>query len=491
MRIATLTTMVVALALADPLTTGTLSRNGWGNRAASHFDNTRRAHSSDPWSASNAAEWQLLEYDRAARRVAGYNDRTGEVFSTAPGTPTVIGTGCAGCVLFDLQTCGVITPRSISHEPHTLVPYDRTRRDQLWRVASPEGVAPAARGARVFRSHEVHASDTMWHIVSERHEQMDFALLAWLKHDAIAQEMPGRRLSCLSGWCEQFASPSLDSFLSSLVVIPLPTSFLDSRSEDSAKAKWGCDTLARAAVAFVTKRASTHDTILAHQGTPRAAILHMAKQASLLIALSAETLAPSTAIATIYYNALLKYKATNTSSSPSKPIGMCDAPYDEMVERILSARVTSFTPEHVNVTVPVRALGLYAETLSSCALQQFDWLSRFGWCLDRVPLRSRDRMIANHNGRTVVVQAVQLLGALLSPEATRIARHGGHSSTTLVDRIAETMRSISEDVFALSKDIGPATVLVIDSLGEWEDKHEALDRLSCCYEAAGGLPGGC
>ena len=89
------------------------------------------------------------------------------------------------------------------------------------------------------------------------------------------------------------------------------------------------------------------------------------------------------------------------------------------------------------------------------------------------------------------MQAVQVLGALLSPEATRLARHGGHSSTTLVDRIAETMRSISEDVFALSKDIGPATVLVIDSLGEWEDKHEALDRLSCCYEAAGGLPGGC
>ena len=491
MRVAALAITLISLALADPLTTGTLSRNGWGNRAASHFDNTRRAHSSDPWSASNAAEWQLLEYDRAARRVAGYNDRTGEVFSTAPGTPTVIGTGCAGCVLFDLQTCGVITPRSISHEPHTLVPYDRTRRDQLWRVASPEGVAPAARGARVFRSHEAHASDTMWHIVSERHERMDLALLAWLKRDAIAQEMPGRRLSCLSGWCEQFTSPSLDSFLSSLVVIPLPTAFLDARSEDSAKAKWGCDTLARAAVAFVTRRASTHDTILAHQGIPRAAILHMAKQAALLITLTAEALAPVTAITKTYYLAVLQVRANSTAAPRLHPVGICDAPYNEMVERLLSARITSFTPEHVNVTAPVRALAHYAEAIGSCALQQFEWLSRFGLCLDGVPAQSRDRLIGYNRGRSTVVDAMQVLDALLSPVAIQLARHGGHSSTTLVDRIAETMRAVSDDIFALSRAIGPATILAIESLKEWGDKDKAFHQLSCCYEAASDLPGDC
>ena len=39
----------------------------------------------------------------------------------------------------------------------------------------------------------------------------------------------------------------------------------------------------------------------------------------------------------------------------------------------------------------------------------------------------------------------------------------------LVDHIAETMRSISGDVFALLKDIGPVTIVLIDSLQEWED----------------------
>jgi hypothetical protein len=129
---------------AKPLETGWHYRGPGEARAAGHdhFASGSRGHANEPWSSQASRDWQILENDRTEGRMAGYNDRTGEVFNTAPGTRLASGIGCAGCLLFDLESCHVVSPTSFKAVPHSPESYDRDRREQLWRIADAEGVRP-------------------------------------------------------------------------------------------------------------------------------------------------------------------------------------------------------------------------------------------------------------------------------------------------------------------------------------------------------------
>ena len=144
---------------AKPLETGWHHRGPGEASAASHFASGSRGHASEPWSSHTSRDWQILVDDRTEGRMTGYNDRTGEVFNTAHGTRILSGIGCAGCLLFDIESCRVVSLASFKAVPHSPESYDRNRRERLWRIADAEGVRPGDLSPSFEKPHPSQLTD--------------------------------------------------------------------------------------------------------------------------------------------------------------------------------------------------------------------------------------------------------------------------------------------------------------------------------------------
>ena len=469
---------------AKPLETGWHHRGSGETRAASHFSNGNRDHASEPWSAAATADWQILEHDRPAGRMQGYNDRTGEVFNTAPGTKLASGIGCAGCLLFDLISCRVLSPLSFQTVPHAAEAYDRDRRGQLWRIANAEGVKPGVLPLNFLHAHPPQSTDEIWHVVSERDEDIDMTLFAWTEPGAIGKTGVARRLRCLAGWCVQFSSAAVRAFLSSMLLIALPAGFVDAHTEGQWGKKGGCGTLSKLMLIHAQQRATSTVPPVKSHGVPRARILHVAKSAASDIIFAAEALAPLTGIVKIFKAAIPPVDPHNSDDQggENKLVGFCDAPHDTMVTRVLQTGAVSFTPEHINVTLPVRAVGNYCRAMVACVLSQVRWFQSF------IPCLVGEHRVVTHSMSALYYKATQGLGlvtALLLPRAKHLAASTGFSGGALADEIAEAASATCANVFQLVKATHELASLV--ATDEWSKNitmKTAVTKFSCCHKHA-------
>ena len=79
----------------------------------------------------------------------------------------------------------------------------------------------------------------------------------------------------------------------------------------------------------------------------------MVKSAASDVIFAAEALAPLAGIVNIYAAAIARFMNTdlNNTSTRHGLVGVCDAPHNAMAANVLQTRGTSFTPEHINVSL--------------------------------------------------------------------------------------------------------------------------------------------
>ena len=471
---------------AKPLETGWHYRGPGEARAASHFASGSRGHATEPWSSQASRDWQILENDRTEGRMTGYNDRTGEVFNTAPGTRLASGIGCAGCLLFDLESCHVVSPTSFKAVPHSPEPYDRDRREQLWRIADAEGVRPGDLSPSFSQPHPPRATDEIWHVVSERDEGIDMTLFAWTEPGSIGSNSIARRLRCMTGWCMQFP---VDTFLSSLLLIPLPAALLDAYNEAPQYQRAGCDRLSKTMSMQAQIRAKRIDPLVRSHGPPRSRILNMVKSAASDVIFAAEALAPLAGMVNIYAAAIARFTNSdlNNTSTRHGLVGVCDAPHNAMAANVLHNRGTSFTPEHINVSLPVRALGKFCRTMATCVLGQIRWLSEFASCL------VGERQVNRYAQPELFYKAsegVNLMGTLLHHKTIQLSTSTGFSGDALADEIASASSDACMNVFHLAGAMLKITSIVFKH--GWTDAKDPEDskptdvfaKFACCHKHA-------
>ena len=487
---------------ADPLTTGAARRHEEGGHAASHFDAAFRATSTEPWSAQAAHDWHILEYTHGAGEARGYNDKTGEIFHEVGPRSFGIGTACTECLLFDLGTCGVLTPNSLRQQPHALVPYDREQRNQLWKVTNMQAVRSVDLPPGFLGGQSPHPADQTWHITSERDDTIEMTVFASLPVASMLQTTPARQLRCLSGWCLGWGSKEGTAFLATLMLIPLPRAFLDAEQEDNLHRSWPCETLSRAALVYVEGRAASPDSKVRGgvSAKPRAQIFANVKRAAQLASLAAELLAPVTGVATVYFKSA-KGQLDDSQKGPAEfvhPPGLCDAPHDGLAASALETSGTVFTPEYINVTRPVRAIGHYCVAILGCVLRQVDWVLNFLGCLDFSDPRGTqttniksDAMIVRDNAR----KSLRLLETLLSEDALQLAHASGFTPVLLADQISITTEDASVPVFELAKVTSsvfakmlsntPKSKTRISKEQRKQARRARVCQLACCYIKAG------
>ena len=471
---------------AKPLETGWHHRGPGEARAASHFASGSRGHANEPWSSQASRDWHILENDRTEGRMTGYNDRTGEVFNTAPGTRLASGIGCAGCLLFDLESCHVVSPTSFKAVPHSPESYDRDRREQLWRIADAEGVRPGDLSPSFSQPHPPRSTDEIWHVVSERDESIDMTLFAWTEPGSIGSSSIARRLRCMTGWCMQF---SVDTFLSSLLLIPLPASILDAYNETPLYRRGGCDRLSKTMLMQAQIRAKRIDPLVRSHGPPRARILNMAKSAASDVIFAAEALAPLAGMVHIYAAAIARFTNSDFSNTNTSHglVGVCDAPHNAMAANVLQTKGTSFTPEHINVSLPVRALGNFCRTMATCVLGQVRWLREFATCLVGERQVSRYAQPELYNKAS---EGVRLMGTLLHHKTIQLSASTGFSGGAIADEIASASSIACVDVFHLAGAMLKITSITFEN-GWTYDKNaedrkpaDVFTKFACCHQYA-------
>lgn len=470
---------------ADPFETGWHDRGPGEERAASHFTTGSRAHESEPWSSHSNTDWQIVEYDRVAGRVAGYHTRTGEVFNTAPGSGRAAGIGCFGCLLFDVGSCHVLSPAAFRAVPHSLEPYDRERREQLWRIADAKGVRDGDLPVNFAHSHPPQRTDEVWHVVSERDERVDMTLFAWIEPGSTGSHSVARRLRCLAGWCKQFPSGPIDSLLASLVLLPLPASLLDANTANQRPNTSGCGRLSRKMLIQVQQRATRIIPLAATHGQPRARVLSRAKSAASNVIFAADALAPVTGMIQIYATAVeraLDQNFTSRSANSTGQYGLdgfCDAPHDPMVASVLQTDGLSFTPEYVNVTMPIRALGEFCRVMAICVITQIRWIEAFASCLYG---EGGGALAATQEVRVHAIEGFTMLTALLGAKAMQLSASTGASGGALADEIVEAAETVSIASFHRATDILKLTDTLAS--GDWirGDRREKItEKFACCY----------
>ena len=479
----------------DPLTTGAARRHEEEGHVASHFDAAFRATSTEPWSAQAAHDWHILEYRHDAGEAMGYNDKTGEIFHEVGPVVFGIGTACTECLLFDLRTCRVLTPNAIAKQPHVVVPYDREHRDQLWKVTRAQAVRSEDLPPGFLGAQPLHPSDQTWHLMSERDDRVEMTMFASLPTASMLQTTPARRLRCLSGWCAGLISKEGNAFLASLMLLPLPRAFLDATTENSLHRSWPCETLSRAAMVFVEERAASADTKIrgGASSKPRAQIFAHAKRGAQLASLAAELLAPITGLATVYFKAARAALGTAQEEIGDfvHPHGVCDAPHDPLASSALETKGTAFTPEYINVTRPVRAIGHYCAAILRCVLHQVDWLLDFLDCISSSD-HSTTRTVSMESGLVVdrgnARKSLRLLETLLSEDALQLAYARGFTPVLVADQISITSEDASTPVFELAR----ATATRFSKLLDYrlngtkltrakKVRRQRMGQVVCCY----------
>ena len=480
----------------EPLTTGVGRRQGGEGHTAGHFDGVHRATSTEPWSAQGAHDWHVLGYNRAAGEASGYNDKTGEIFHEVGPAQFGIGTACTECLLFDLRTCNVLTPAGIGQQPHAVVPYDRDHRHQLWKITRTEGVTTHDLPPGYMAGQPGHLSDQTWHIMSERDDTVEMTMFASLPMASMLQTSAARQLRCLAGWCLGRGSGEAAAFLATLMIVPLPRAFLDAEAEHHLHRSWPCDTLARAALVYVESRAASPDlTVRGGASTKsRAQVFAHSKRGAQLAALAAELLAPITGLATTYFKSaqgvLLDSDelAGGDDDLPDlyqriHPIGLCDAPDDPVASIALETRGTSFTPEYINVTRPIRAIGHYCAALLGCVLQQVDWVIAFLDCIalsNTSTTLKADAYAIRGNAR----HALNLLNTVLGEGALQLAHTAGYTPILLADQVSISTEDAATPIFQLAK---ATSTLFADLLSKAPTNATADSRrtrtaqVACCY----------
>ena len=311
-------------------------------------------------------------------------------------------------------------------------------------------------------------------------------LFAWIEPGSIGSGSIARRLRCMAGWCMQF---HVNTFLASLLLVPLPATLMDAYNDKPFHKRGGCDRLSKTMVMQAQMRATRVDPLVRSHGPPRARILNLIKSAASDVIFAAEALAPLTGRVKVYAVAITRFTNSdflNTTKGYGL-VGVCDAPHNAMVASVLQTRGTSFTPEHINVSLPVRAIGNFCSTLATCVLGQIRWLREFTSCL------VGERQISRHAHPELYYKAsegVRFLDALLHPKTILLSTSTGFSGGALADEIASASSVTCLDVFHLAGAMLEITSTTLQS--NWtngenpEDTKpiDVFDRFVCCHKHA-------